>query len=680
MALRVPLTFKIFRSGQLLREEVLTQDVVKIGQLESMHLRIDDPKVSRMHAVVEVTPTGAVHLIDLGSAEGTLVNGAKVTKQALQSGDELTFGDTRIIVDIGEASAAAAVPAGSDAVLTSAPPVDQVGPSTFAPSPPVAVDPVLDRQDGSRAIEVTTMFEDTVVSVRHLDNPRSGKISGFTWSLTGLGLSFSAVGLLLLLGSAFGGLHQLGLGALITVFGPAALIAAWTQRSRELRSPHYQIGEAVEADWHVRHPALPAGAAFPLVWSTGESYLLNFSEGMTGDVTVGDERRSLDELRSSGKAQPSAEYARCHSYIIPNDARIKIDLGDNTFLISSVAPARPVIAPFLATINWPTQMANGISFAAHAMLLFLVFAIPPDAKSLSTDLFNADSKFLKFLIKPPEEKDDKLPAWLKRSQEKAGGKGQAHKGSSGKMGKKTSNNKRGLYGLKGPKNNPDPHLAKRLAEDLAENAGVLGVIKAEQGSHLASIFGRETALGSDAQNVLGGLTGNQLGEAYGVNGLGLVGSGRGGGGTGEGTIGTGRLATIGKGGGGGTGAGYGRGAGQLAGRRAKAPRVLAGRAEVRGALDKEIIRRIIRRHINEVKYCYAKELMANPNLGGRVIIQFTIAATGQVASAFVQSSTLGNKTVELCIAKAVRRWLFPKPKGGGIVIVSYPFVLQAPQI
>ena len=71
------------------------------------------------------------------------------------------------------------------------------------------------------------------------------------------------------------------------------------------------------------------------------------------------------------------------------------------------------------------------------------------------------------------------------------------------------------------------------------------------------------------------------------------GSGTGGGGTGEGTIGLGNFGTIGKGGGGGNGSGYGRGAGGLGGRRARAPDVIPGQANVRGSLDKEIIRRII---------------------------------------------------------------------------------------
>ena len=98
-------------------------------------------------------------------------------------------------------------------------------------------------------------------------------------------------------------------------------------------------------------------------------------------------------------------------------------------------------------------------------------------------------------------------------------------------------------------------------------------------------------------------------------------------------------------------------------------------APAQGSLDKEVIRGIIRRHINEVKYCYEQELTKKPELGGRIMVQFTIAASGQVIASVLQNSTMGNARVENCTVQAVRRWEFPKPLGGGIVIVSYPFVL-----
>jgi TonB family protein len=110
--------------------------------------------------------------------------------------------------------------------------------------------------------------------------------------------------------------------------------------------------------------------------------------------------------------------------------------------------------------------------------------------------------------------------------------------------------------------------------------------------------------------------------------------------------------------------------------RATAPQIVPGPAEVRGALDKEIIHRIVRRHINEVKYCYEQESSKKPNLAGRITVQFTIAASGQVIASVLQSSTVGNLKIENCVVQAVRRWGFPHPEGGGIVIVSYPFSFQ----
>jgi TonB family protein len=58
-------------------------------------------------------------------------------------------------------------------------------------------------------------------------------------------------------------------------------------------------------------------------------------------------------------------------------------------------------------------------------------------------------------------------------------------------------------------------------------------------------------------------------------------------------------------------------------------------------------------------------------------VQFTIAPTGHVIASEIARSTLANQAVERCVERAVRRWLFPKPRGGGIVLVRYPFVFRA---
>ncbi len=184
----------------------------------------------------------------------------------------------------------------------------------------------------------------------------------------------------------------------------------------------------------------------------------------------------------------------------------------------------------------------------------------------------------------------------------------------------------------------------------------------------------------DEEDVWGGLTGAEVGEAYGVGGLGLVGTGRGGG-TGEGTIGLGNTGLIGKGGGGGSGSGYGSGKKAGFGGGGKSvPSVRQAKAKVTGPLDKDIIRRIVRAHINEVRACYNHGLTKDPELGGRISIEFTIGSSGSVTESAVSGNTLKDRdddtNVASCVAKAVKRWKFPKPRGGGEVDVVYPFTLS----
>jgi TonB family protein len=718
---KVPIKFEIYKGDALVREETLAQDVIKVGKLASSHLRIDDETVSRMHAVIEVTGPDEIHIIDLGSTRGTLVNGERISKTRLQSGDEIMFGDSRVRVTFLEAQAAmtpppAAAPRiGQKTSLGIAPPPGGFAPPPgYVPSPPqaqfapppggggyapppagagygggqAAASAEVEVMDGSRAMEVQTIFRGVVTGTRHLFNPEGKSKHGQGTSMLYAGLGLALVGLITFVATAMdigaektrfeawtdGGQDaknftwkSRGEGPDVLVFGGIALGIALTYMGLKRRgktTPNFFIGSDADVDAPVSPEFVPS-PSHPLVAATGADYVVNVTPRMTGEVFFDNQLYPLQQFVAQ----------RGSSFSLPQGARAKLDCGESSFLVTATNRPRALEVPFL-TWRWDEQIYTVGSAVALMLFLLMIFSVPPDPKSLSLDLFNSDNRFVKFLIKPPEEKEEDIPDWLKsKKNEEQGGKGKRHKGEEGKMGKKTSKNKEGLYGLKGPKDNPDPHLAKKLAEEQAKNAGILGVLKMNEGSHIASIFGRDSALGNDAEDVLGGLIGNQIGEAYGVGGLGLVGTGSGGGGTGEGTIGLGNLGTIGKGGGGGNGSGYGRGAGGLGGRRAKAPDVIPGTAAVRGSLDKEIIRRIIRRHINEVKYCYEQELTKKPDLGGRIMVQFTIAASGQVIASVLQNSTMGNARVENCTVQAVRRWEFPKPLGGGIVIVSYPFVL-----
>ena len=95
-----------------------------------------------------------------------------------------------------------------------------------------------------------------------------------------------------------------------------------------------------------------------------------------------------------------------------------------------------------------------------------------------------------------------------------------------------------------------------------------------------------------------------------------------------------------------------------------------------GPMPKEIIKRVIRRNIKQVQFCYERSLVTSPKLAGKVVVKFSIGPTGAVTNASVSKTTLNNQTVEDCIVKKILRWKFPQPEGGGEVNVNYPFVFQ----
>lgn len=210
------------------------------------------------------------------------------------------------------------------------------------------------------------------------------------------------------------------------------------------------------------------------------------------------------------------------------------------------------------------------------------------------------------------------------------------------MGRRDSRNNDNHFGIRGPRENPDPVTVREQAASAA----------------VVMPMSNEPVLD--------------------YNDLGLSGIGQGGGGIGEGTIGLGALNTIGHGGGGGSGTGYRHSAGGLGGRRGSSPEVRTGSPMIRGGLSRDIIHRIVRRHINEVKFCYEQQLEFTPDLEGLLSIKFIISAAGAVQTAAVARSTLHNPALEKCVVSAVRRWTFPTSKDG-IVIVTYPFEMSPQQ-
>ncbi len=76
---------------------ILDRPVVTVGKTLDNHFVIDDPTVSKHHAKFIRHPSGSFVVVDLGSTNGTYVNGQRVRENLLRNGFEVRFGRARFI-------------------------------------------------------------------------------------------------------------------------------------------------------------------------------------------------------------------------------------------------------------------------------------------------------------------------------------------------------------------------------------------------------------------------------------------------------------------------------------------------------------------------------------------------------------------------------------------------------
>jgi hypothetical protein len=681
------LTFRIFLHDQLVDTRAFTQDVIKIGRLTSSHLRLDDEAIGRMHAVIEVG-SNDVRLVDLGSNQGTRLNDSAIDRShELRNGDRITFGPYRIELAIADA-----LPSVATMIAMAAP--------TAAPTQPaiphVAAQVDLSKvEDRSRQVaEVVAMYGSAVVDVAHVGQARDRKRSALP--LLGLGGLLLAGGL-----GLFGfeiaqpwqdysmarvaaqqahaevpeapGLGTGGLGLALALLGLVPFMAG-ALRMRDEVLDAYTIGESPAANFKVAGHNLPDPGATPLVERCAGGYALAFTPSMQGTVEVGGQQLALHDLVASGRA---LERDGMYRYELPTGARAKLQHGDVGFHVSLVHPGAVVAGR--GDVDWPFWAYAGGTAVVGMGFYLLMRATPANAMALDLADDEASARFARYIHQADEvEEVEPEEVEAETSEETAGGTpGKRASGEEGKAGKPTSRSTNGAYKVAG-NSKSIPQIGRNFnPAEQARSAGILGVLAQQDGHFLANASGGAFTLGQDDSDIWGNLTGTDYAEAYGVGGLGLVGSSRGGGGA-DGLMGMGTTGLLGHGPGSGGGPAYGPGDGKLTGfgpKEKKPPTVHVGQAEGSG-IDKDMVRRIVRAHINEVRSCYNAGLTKNPNLEGRVLIKFTILPTGKVSGAMVEENTTKVSAVGDCIAKAVKRWSFPKVSKG-TAIVTYPFRLTA---
>ena len=83
---------------------------------------------------------------------------------------------------------------------------------------------------------------------------------------------------------------------------------------------------------------------------------------------------------------------------------------------------------------------------------------------------------------------------------------------------------------------------------------------------------------------------------------------------------------------------------------------LTGSAAGSASRDAQSILAVINQNKTSVEYCYSKQLKLNPGLGGEIQLEIVIAPEGKVSSVRILRSTLGEKKLESCITRTIKRW------------------------
>jgi len=705
---KVALTFALYQGDQLVRRDTIAQDIVKVGKDPRSHLRVDDELASRMHAVIEVASPSDITLIDLGNEPGTLVNGQRVNKCKVRPGDQIQIGSTLIVLETAEPATAGAPAA--------APPIAQPTPAVaFAPDAAAAAPPPAAPSAGANPFGGANPFAAPAAGA----NPFAGS-NPFAAAPSAPATPFAAPSAPFATAQAAAPSAPAGVGLGLEApvdggsgytysmvkSGPdvspdevevahlSAIEVMVLWESNVLHVSHLtpprsffvgeELGEKMGVDYFIPSETLGTTRA-PVVVSRGLGASLVILPRSRGYVDIpGQGKVSLADLISSGRARPSSEISGGYEYELPAGAKARMELEGSAlaFQISAVNAGKRVPVGFLATMEPAAFLYTGLSFLLHmGLVAVFAFFMPSmrgdDSEDLDRDQILMMQKLLNAAAeREQEQRDDPTPDVA--NDEKEGGTGTRAKGEEGSMGNPNTKDTGHKYGVQGPKDNPDPHLAKQAALQEAAQFGMIGLISTMGGGDPnapTAPWGREDSLGQDEKSARGNMFGDTIGDSFGAGGLGLSGVGEGGGGRGEG-IGLGNFGGLGHGAGTGTGQGIGSGRGRLGGgHQVKSPRIREGATSVNGRLPPEVIQRIVRQNFGRFRLCYENGLRNNPNLQGRVTVKFVIDRSGAVAMTADGGSDIPDGSVVGCVVRGFGNLSFPQPEGGMVTVV-YPIMFN----
>jgi hypothetical protein len=680
------LSFEVKVGPATIRQDYKEQRVT-IGKGDDAMLKVEANGIGDLHCVVNVEDDGSVLLLDLGTENGTQFRGNKISNVKLEPGDTFQLGEVVITIQF-EAAASdqpMAVPFDEDhptvpdeeaTVLASEPVADIIAKAQEEAAAKAAAETIGDLPAVPEASsEVAT--EVTAQPMSPNDLPAEDDSTDETGEESPLDATEDVVGFVMRSGTAQSNLginpkkpkvlevnqmwgdmlldtkHFVNKPGNVSIGSSVGyrwqflgVDMGWIPRPLSMVLPYTPpMWSEVVSDWkndfYSPDMRLPKGTDHDLFVFKDDNYVAEVMSDWDGFVDVGEKRYTFDELVEAGKASKSAD-----TYEIPvtDEVRLMVDVDGVVFFAHKVKAGQKLITRSSDEVDYPfLAIGSFIGFLGVMFALVMYFSPRPP----ENDLIDIPDRFVDLLIdKEEEKKKEKKPA-----RDPDAGEGEKAKKEEGKVGKKDAKK------MKAKGNKVD---MKERDKKIAESAGIFS----EEGLDMGG-----ANLDPDLAGAIGGAIGAK-GVQFGSGGLGSRGGGFGGGGTAEGL---GGMGTKGMGAG---RSGYGKGGGDMGPKGEGGIGTVGGDPIIVGSLDRSLIDAVIKRHMNQIRYCYQRELTKNPNLAGKVGIKFVIAKDGSVSKANPYEDTMTNPAVSSCIVGRFMRMTFPKPKGGGIVIVKYPFLFS----
>jgi diguanylate cyclase (GGDEF)-like protein len=97
LSAQAPKPSLIVLSGDSAGRMVRIEDDLIVGRTKDATLRLHEAGISRKHCQLSIEPSGLLRLTDLGSRNGTYVNGERIDTTVLRDGDKIQIGDTVIL-------------------------------------------------------------------------------------------------------------------------------------------------------------------------------------------------------------------------------------------------------------------------------------------------------------------------------------------------------------------------------------------------------------------------------------------------------------------------------------------------------------------------------------------------------------------------------------------------------